>query len=244
MKPFCRALVLGGSSGIGAELARQLARAGTDVMIVGRDESRLQEVRRASPDHIKAHVLNLTDILEKPDDLLTPLVDEIGGLDLFIWSAGVMPKISPAPFDPEKDIVTIKTNFLAAAAWLDLAAARFEKEGTGTIVGIGSVAGDRGRQAQPAYNASKAALHSYLESLRNRLDRSGVTVVTIKPGPVATPMVEDTEFEKRAMPVELAARRILAKCGSPGEHYLAFSHRIIFAAVRMTPGSLFRRLKL
>ena len=161
---------------------------------------------------------------------------------MVIWAAGIMPEVGPEEFDSAKDVAMITTNFTAAVAWLDEAALRFKAAGTGTIVGIGSVAGDRGRSGKPAYNASKAGLHTYLEALRNRLSKKGVTVVTIKPGPVDTPMSETHDIKK--MPVGDAARKIIAASSKPGEHYLKLSHRVIFAVIRLIPSGIFLRMKL
>src|SRR5690606_700639 len=85
----------------------------------------------------------------------------------------------------------VEVNLLGAIAWLNQAALRFERAGQGQIVGIGSIAGDRGRVGSPVYNTSKAALHTYLESLRNRLTRHGVNVLTVKPGYVDTVLLAE-----------------------------------------------------
>ncbi len=76
-------------------------------------------------------------------------------------------------YDPVKDLAMIDVNLRGAVAWLDPAADRFARLGRGTIVGVGSVAGDRGRSGNPAYCTAKAGLHTYLESLRNRVARVG-----------------------------------------------------------------------
>jgi NAD(P)-dependent dehydrogenase (short-subunit alcohol dehydrogenase family) len=240
MKTFTHAIVLGGSSGIGAELVRQLAAAGTQVLAVGRDGERLEEVRASSPERIKILSHDLTDWTSLSLDEMSKT---LGGLDLVVWSAGIMPPVKVDEFDVMTDTMTMQTNLTAAIAWLDQAGARFQGQGSGTIVGLGSVAGDRGRRGQPVYNASKAGLHTYLEGLRNRLDRHGIVVSTIKPGPVATPLIDGYGF-KKPMPVDVAARKILAVADKPGDHYLVLAHRVIFAIIRLVPGVIFRRLNI
>src|SRR5258708_35076601 len=94
-------------------------------------------------------------------------------------------------------------------AWLNEAAPRFARAGEGTIIGISSVSGDRGRRGQPAYCASKAALDTYLEALRNRLRRRGVTVVTVKPGPVDTPMTAGGARRPLLIAADRAAAEVL-----------------------------------
>ena len=82
----------------------------------------------------------------------------------------------------------VAVNLLGAMAWMEPVAARFEAARAGTLVGISSIAGVRGRRGNPAYTATKAALTTYLEALRNRCSRYGVNVVTVKPGFVDTAM--------------------------------------------------------
>ena len=175
--------------------------------------------------------------------LFQDLCRQLGGLDLVIYAAGVMPTVAPEEYDFAKDKSMIDTNVLGAIAWLNQAAMRFGNTGAGTILAIGSVAGDRGRAGQPVYNTSKAALATYLEALRNRLSKKGVHVVLVKPGPVATPMTKDLSL-KKAMPCETAARIILSKAGKNGEYYLSPIHKVIFAVIRNIPSPIFRKLKV
>ena len=121
-------------------------------------------------------------------ELLQSVARDLGGLDLVVYSAGLMHRIAPDEYDTGKDRDMVEVNLLGAMTWLNPVVARFAALGRGTIVGIGSVAGDRGRCGNPAYGAAKAGLHAYLEALRNRVARRGVRVVTIKPGFVDTAM--------------------------------------------------------
>jgi NAD(P)-dependent dehydrogenase (short-subunit alcohol dehydrogenase family) len=236
-----RALVVGASSGIGEELVRQLAAEGSTVAAVARRKDRLDALVAQSP-NVLAYSHDVTRYDEIPA-LFQEITARLGGLDLIVYSSGVMPEVGPEEFSFDKDRQMIEVNVLGAIAWLNQAALRFGQTGHGTIVGIGSVAGDRGRAGQPVYNTSKAALATYLEALRNRLAKKGVTVVTIKPGPTATPMTEHLNL-RGAMPVEQAARVILAKSGKTGEHYLKLTHRIVFLIIRNIPSFVFRRLKI
>jgi short-subunit dehydrogenase len=90
---------------------------------------------------------------------------------------------------------------------------------------------------------SKAALASYLESLRNRLHKLGVCVVTIKPGPTETEMTQNLNWKGMMSAADVAAIT-LRKANKPGEHYVKFTHRIIFAIIRRIPGKIFRRLPI
>lgn len=239
MLPSARkAIVVGASSGIGAELVRQLAAKGVRVAAVARRADRLALL----PEGVLTYPHDVTQFAEAPG-LFQKICQDLGGLDLIVYAAGVMPSVGPTEYDFEKDRQMVETNLLGAIAWLNPAAERFSAAGHGTIIGIGSVAGDRGRYGQPVYNTTKAALTTYLEALRNRLSSRGVKVITIKPGPVATEMTAALNL-KGAMSAETAARKILEKSGRTGEHYLSFTHRVIFAIIRSVPSPLFRKLKL
>lgn len=139
----------------------------------------------------------------------------------------------------EKDRIALEVNVLGAVAWLDQAADRFSRAGGGTIVGISSVAGDRGRRGNPVYNASKAALNTYLEGLRMRLQPKGVTVLTAKPGFVTTPMTEGLGKLPMAISPQEAARRILeAARDKRSIAYIPGKWRPIMFLIRNLPARL------
>ena len=104
--------------------------------------------------------------------LLRRIVAELGGLDLVVYASGVNfpPGLESYKFNSDQEMLEV--NLVGAFAWLNPVAAMFQAAGAGTIVGISSVAGDRGRVGNPAYNASKAGIATYLEALRNRLTAS------------------------------------------------------------------------
>jgi decaprenylphospho-beta-D-erythro-pentofuranosid-2-ulose 2-reductase len=238
MPTYRHAIVIGASSGIGAEIARQLAADGCRVAAVARRVERLQD--------LGGGVLPFAHDVRQYDEIPTlfqKITGDLGGLDLLVYASGVMPDVGWTEFDFDKDRAMFEVNVLGAMAWLDQAAVRFQNTRSGTILAIGSVAGDRGRAGQPAYNASKAALATFMEALRNRLSRFGVRVVTAKPGPVRTEMTEHLKL-RGAMTAEAAARRILRLSRRTGEHYLKPAHRLIFAVIRSIPSPIFRRLKL
>lgn len=242
MNDFKHALIIGASSGIGAALAEKLAADGCRVAVVARRHERLEQLRVRFPERILPFAHDVTRYDEVPA-LFQEITHQLGGLDLIVYASGVMPEVGEREFCFEKDRQMVEVNVLGAIAWLNEAAIRFENTGHGTIVGIGSVAGDRGRQGQPVYNTTKAALATYLEALRNRLSKRGVTVVTIKPGPVQTEMTAHLHL-KNAMSVEAAAATILRKARHTGEHYLSPVHWAIFLIIRHIPSWLFRKLRI
>ncbi len=242
MADFKFAIIVGASSGIGAELVKQLAKSGCRVAAVARREDRLKQLVSELGANVVAFPHDVTNFDEVPA-LFQEITGKLGGLDLVIYASGVMPEVGFHEFDFVKDKQMVDVNLLGAIAWLDQAAIRFENTKQGTIVGIGSVAGDRGRSGQPVYNMTKAALAAYLEALRNRLCRYGVKVVTIKPGPTETEMTKDLHL-KGAMKADVAAAKILAKSSKSGEHYLKAVHRAIFYLIKRIPSPIFRKLKV
>ena len=259
-----RAIVVGASSGIGDSLARQLAAQGCQVALVARRESELTrivgdingEIRQEVPQEpartpntqhstpllARAYVHDVREY-ECVPALFQQITHDMGGLDLIIYAAGVMPLIEDNEYAFDKDRLAIEINVLGAIAWLNEAAQRFERAQAGTIVGISSVAGDRGRKGYPAYGASKTALNTYLEALRNRIGRYGVKVVTIKPGPVDTPMTKDVTKKPLLISADEAARAILA-AARLGKHtaYVPWKWQPIMLIIRNIPSAIFKKL--
>lgn len=203
-------------------------------------------INRTGPGQASTYAHDVREV-ERVDALFQEITTALGGLDLVVYSAGVMPPIGPQEFPTPVDVATIDTNFTGAVAWLNQAAGRFARAESGTIIGISSVAGDRGRVGSPVYNASKAALDSYLESLRNRLARKGVTVLTAKPGYVRTAMIAESQLPP-LVPVATpddAARQILGAAAARRRvAYIPGWWRVIMLAVRAIPAPIFERLNL
>jgi len=171
-------------------------------------------------------------------------VRSLGGLDLLVYAAGVMPRVRPDEFDTPTDAEILAVNTLGAIAWCNPAAELFQSQRRGTIVGISSIAGDRGRKGNPVYGASKAALAHYLEALRNRLSDFNVRVCTIKPGFVETPMTAGLDLPG-AISAAAAARTIAdyARRGS-GVRYVPLKWLGVSLVIRSIPSFLFRRITI
>ena len=139
----------------------------------------------------------------------------------------------------------IETNLLGAMRWLDLGAELFSRQGRGSLVGVSSVAGDRGRYGNSAYMASKAGLSVYLESLRYRLARRGVRVVTVKPGFVATRMIADKQPPRPlVISADAAARQMAEVCErGPEVVYVPARWGWIMRVVRAAPSFVMKRSK-
>lgn len=206
-----RAIIVGASSGVGAALARELHNQGYVIALLGRRLPELQhlanELNQLRRGTVAAYAHNVHVTAGIPE-LCRTICAQIGGLDLFVYCAGVMYPNNPATHDTDADLKMLQTNLLGAVAWLNEVAPRMQSAGSGQIVGIGSIAGDRGRRGIPAYSASKAGLHTYLEAMRNRLSRHGVTVTTIKLWQVQTAMLANADRVIQPASPQLAARLI------------------------------------
>jgi short-subunit dehydrogenase len=246
--PQPKAIIVGASSGIGAALARRLARQGYTLALLGRRLELLQqlcdELNAQGQVRARAYRHDVLNTREVPA-LLQTITAELGGLDLFIYNSGIMFPSNPETYSAEQDLLVLQVNSLGAIAWLDPVAQRFARAGAGQIVGIGSIAGDRGRPGAPAYNASKAALHTYLEGLRNRVSRYGVTVTTIKPGQIATDMLKNAGRVRSPIPVDRAADLIWRAIRSHQQMaYIPARWGLISLVIRHLPSFIFRRLNL
>lgn len=246
--PWKRAIIVGASSGMGEALAHQLVEAGCRVALVARRETQLQAIAEAlnaghSPPLASIYPHDVRDLDNVPS-AFGRIVQDLGGLDLIVYASGLMPRVAPDEYDTAKDQEIIAVNFTGAVAWLNEAARRFEKAGAGTIVGLSSVAGDRGRRGNPVYGATKAALNAYLESLRNRIERRGAFVITAKPGPVDTPMTKGLKMPG-IIPAEQAAREILAAARDGVRvAYVPGKWRLIMAVIRAIPAPIFKYLNI
>lgn len=247
LNPRRRAILVGASGGIGSALSRKLAREGYTLALVDRNRSALQslcdeinqipgEKRAAIYEH------DVTDYDSVPD-LLRRIIADIGGLDLFVYLAGIIyfPDINEFNFQEDRKVMEV--NLLGAMAWMSEIAPLFQSAKSGQIVGISSVAGDRGRVANPANSTSKAGLTTYLESLRNRLTRHGVHVMTVKPGMVKTDMLRGIQKPVFVSEVEQAADLILKGIQKRRQIiYVTGIWRWIMLVIRHIPSFVFRRL--
>ena len=148
--------------------------------------------------------------------------------------------------DPDAAARVLRSNFEGPALILGLLAERFEARGSGTIIGISSVAGDRGRASNYVYGAAKAGFTAFLSGMRNRFARSDIHVVTVKPGFVATRMTEGLDLNPRltAQPDEVADAIFAAQTKRRNVIYVKPLWRWIMTIIRVLPEVVFKKTSL
>jgi short-subunit dehydrogenase len=232
---------------MGAALAHRLGREGYTLALVARRKVQLTSLcneinQNGRETHALAYVHDVSDYDAVPD-LLRRIIADLGGLDLVIYAAGVNFPPGLAEYNFDNDRQMLEVNLLGAFAWLNPIAALFQSAKRGQIVGISSVAGDRGRVGNPGYNTTKAGLTTYLEALRNRLTRHGVNVLTVKPGFVQTDMLKAAQKVMFPITAEKAADDIWFAIRTRKQQiYTPWFWSWIMFAIRCIPSVIFRRM--
>ena len=243
-------LMLGATSGIAKELSRVLAERGCRLILAGRDREELE--KSAADLRLRYQVQADVEVFDGLDFaglgvLVARCLSRPEPIDGVILCYGYLPDQRRSETDAGEARRAIDLNFTSAVALLAPLANYLESQRRGYLAAISSVAGDRGRQSNYTYGAAKAGLTAYLQGLRNRLHRSGVHVLTVKPGFVDTRMTQGrvnpnsplvASAQRVARDIDRAIRR------RRNVIYTPWFWRPIMLAVRAVPEFLFKRLKL
>ncbi|MEO1080727.1 MAG: SDR family oxidoreductase [Pseudomonadota bacterium] len=241
-------LIVGATSAIAIAIAKLFARRGDTLYLVARNAERLEQTAEDLRARGAAVIHTATaDALDSAGQqkCVEQAVDTLGELDLVLLAYGTLPDQEECQGSIEATRIEFETNALSAILLLTQVADIFERQRKGTIAVITSVAGDRGRQSNYVYGAAKGAVSLFLQGLRNRLHESGVTVATIKPGFVDTPMT--AQFEKGplwASPDTVANTVVRGLDRKANVIYAPGFWRYIMLVIRLVPESIFKRLKL
>ena len=243
-----RILIIGATSAIAEHCARIWAANGDAMHLVARNEQHVQtiasdlKVRGASAVTTYCTDLNKTD---EHEELLNSADDLLDGVDIVLIAHGTLSNQKSCELSVQETLAEIQTNALSTISLLTLIANRFESKKSGTICVISSVAGDRGRASNYVYGSAKAMVTAFTSGLRQRLHKSSVSVVTIKPGFVDTPMT--TEFKKGylwANPGAVSTMIVKAIDKNQAEVYVPSFWSLIMIIIKTIPSNFFKRISL
>jgi decaprenylphospho-beta-D-erythro-pentofuranosid-2-ulose 2-reductase len=241
-------VVLGASSAIAIAVSRKLTVAGASFFLVARSPEKVEavacdlETRGATA--VFVHVMDLDDTAAHPQMLATA-AETLGHIDFALIAHGVLGNQEEAQADYSVAEKILQTNFLSAVSLSTWLANHFEARGAGVLGVISSVAGDRGRKSNYIYGASKGALNIFLDGLRNRVDRSGVQVLTIRPGFVSTPMTAHLKQNALfAHPNQIADGILRAIVSHKDVVYLPRIWGPIMFLIRNIPPSIFKKMNM
>lgn len=243
-----KVLIVGATSAIAEAVARLLAAQGDLLYLVGRRAEALEaiaaDLRVRGAARVQTEVMD-ANAIERHASLLDHADVALGGLDTVLIAHGTLSDQAACQQSVALTFQELHTNALSVIALLTLIANHFEAQRVGTIAVISSVAGDRGRQSNYVYGTAKAAVSTFLSGLRQRLYKSGVQVVTIKPGFVDTPMTRD--FSKGllwAKPEQVARDIVRAMEKRKDVVYTPGFWWAIMQLIKSIPEFVFRRLSL
>ena len=240
------ALVLGATSDIGRAIARALALAGWQLQLAARDADGLRreaaDIAARSTAAVQAH--RLEALAQAADDrwldALAPLPD------LAVCVIGLLGDQQQCERDADAAALVMRSNYEAPALLLGALASRFAQRGHGVLVGVSSVAGERGRASNYVYGSAKAGFTAFLSGLRARVAASGVHVVTVKPGFVRTRMTAGLALPSAltATPEAVASAVVQAVRKRRNVIFVSPIWGLIMLVIRHLPEPLFKRLRL
>jgi decaprenylphospho-beta-D-erythro-pentofuranosid-2-ulose 2-reductase len=241
-------LVLGATSGIAEATCRIWATQGASLFLVARNPQKLAAVagdlRTRGASYVGTAVADLDDTDNHPE-LLAHAVNSLTGLDIAYLAHGILGDQAEAEQDFNAAAQIIYTNYMAPVSLLTWLANFCVQRHAGTLAVLSSVAGDRGRKSNYLYGSSKAGLSAFLGGLRNRVDREGVHVLTIKPGPTRTAMTAAMPKSEKFADVDSVAESIVSAIDKRKDVlYVPFQWQPIMFIIRNIPERIFKKLNL
>lgn len=238
-------LILGARSDIGRAVARRFAQSGASVILAARRADTLAD--ELADLRIRFKVPAEAVEFDATDGAAERFFDALPALpDVVVMVVGLLGDQAQSEADLDAANAVMASNYTGPACYLLAAARRMGARRSGCIVGISSVAGDRGRQSNFVYGSAKAGFTAFLAGLRNRLFKTGVTVVTVKPGFVATAMTAGMKLPPAltAQPSEVGDAIFTAVTKGRDVIYVRPIWRLIMTIIRSVPETVFKRLSM
>ena len=238
-------VVLGARSDIGRAIARRYAESGCSIVLAARNAERLAADRADLETRygVAVSIVEFDVTSTAADEFFQQLGAVPGTL---VMVAGLLGDQARSEADLQEADLVMQTNYVGPARFLLAGARAMAARTGGCIVGVSSVAGDRGRASNFVYGSAKAGLSAFLSGLRNRLAGKGIHVITVKPGFVDTRMTAGMNLPRAltAQPDEVAKAIIKAHSSGSSVVYVRPIWRLIMIVIRLIPESVFRRLSL
>jgi len=239
-------LIIGAKSDIAKATAREYAKNGYDLYLAARNSDELKEFAQDITTRTQKVVkLVELDILDYEGH--QAFYNNLNKKPLGVISAvGYLGEQDKAQSDFSEAQRIIDTNYTGVVSLFNIIADDFQKRRSGFMVGIGSVAGDRGRKSNYIYGSAKAALTAYLSGLRNRLYDSQVHVLTVKPGFVATKMTQEMDLPEKltAQPEEVAEDIYNAQQKNKNISYTKWIWKYVMLIIKMIPEWMFKKMSI
>jgi decaprenylphospho-beta-D-erythro-pentofuranosid-2-ulose 2-reductase len=241
-------LVLGATSGIAEATCRIWATQGASLFLVARNAEKLEAVaadlRTRGASYVGTAIADLDDT-DKHPALLAHAVNSLTGMDVAYLAHGILGDQEDAQEDFNVAAQILYTNLIAPISLLTWLANFCVQRHAGTLAVLSSVAGDRGRKSNYVYGSSKAGLSAFVAGLRNRVDREGVTVLTIKPGPTRTAMTAAMPKSEKFADADSVAESIVKAIDKRRDVlYVPFQWQPIMFIIRNIPERIFKKLNL
>ena len=240
-----KVLILGAKSDIAISIAKKFAKQGNSLQLAARKVKELEklkaELQSTHKIEITLHEFDALDVMNN-----SKFVDSLKSLpDIAISTIGLMSGKKENEKNLSEEILIMRTNYEGPVSIFSELADRFEKRGSGVLVGFSSVAGERGRSSNYIYGSAKAGFSQYLSGLRNRLENKGVHVITVLPGYVLTKMTKAMKLPNflTAKPDKLAIYLIKAIKKKKNIIYYLPIWKIIILIIRFIPEIIFKKLK-
>jgi hypothetical protein len=241
-----KVLIIGATSAMAQETAKLFAQLGDVLFLAARNEEKVQavagdlQVRGAK--QVDYMVLDLNNF-ERHEALIDKAIQTLNGLDIVLMAHGTLGDQTNSQNSVDVTLQELNTNMMSYISLLTIIANRFEAQKKGTIAVISSVAGERGRQSNYVYGTAKSAVTTFTQGLRGRLSRSNVTVITIKPGFVDTPMTAHVKKGALFISAEKAGKIIFQAIQKKKEVvYVPWFWWGIMAIIKLIPEPIFKRL--
>jgi decaprenylphospho-beta-D-erythro-pentofuranosid-2-ulose 2-reductase len=239
-------LILGARSDVGLAVAHRFAESGHPIQLAARNVATLEYDRAGLA--LRHNVpVTIHEFNALATETHSPFVDGLPDLpEIAVCAVGLLGNQAESEKDLAVAALVMRTNYEGPASIVGELANRFEARGSGILVGISSVAGERGRASNYVYGSAKAGFTAYLSGLRNRLARKGVHVVTVLPGFIATKMTASMKLPKTltANPREVADRIFLATTKLRNVIYIKPVWALVMLIVRMIPERFFRKASM